>query len=128
MLWDLLALWFPTRLRVWHLCFFLPFLAWSAWDDYHDVVRESGDLAWLAAAPTLVLLAVWLVALVGTLRLHARAEALAGGAAPRPPALLPRARLVRGPRASAPSVVPLAGSPPRVPEHRSPGTDPELLR
>ncbi|MEZ4401934.1 MAG: hypothetical protein R3B06_18030 [Kofleriaceae bacterium] len=136
------------RLKVWHVLFLVaPVLVWLAWSSYRDFTHletYGGTLRvgrttkllyqlggkWAVVGAPLVGLAVWLYGVVVTLRLHRRADELAGVRAPptTPPPDLPVA-VVKGALPAPTPLAPLAGAAPRPAEPvTASGDGPRLLR
>lgn len=146
----------PPKLKVWQILFLLlPFLLWWSYSSYVDFTRlenEGGILyvgritkllyslggKWAVVGFPLVVAAMWVYAVVVTLRLSKRAEQLANAAdpdyvppapSPPPPAELPRA-IATGAVPAARKLEPLAAAAPARPEETAApaGDGPRLLR
>ncbi len=139
------------RLKVWHVLFVLtPLMLWLAWSSYRDFSRleEHGGTMYIGSTTKLLynlggkwavvafpigVIAVWIYGVVVTLRLHRRADELAGLREPPPPPAppppeLPRAVVTSG-APSTPRLDPLAGKAPTAPTTTDPiGDGPSLLR
>jgi hypothetical protein len=140
------------KLRVWQVLFLLtPFMLWVAWSSYRDFSRleEDGgtmyvgrstkllyDLGgkWAVVAVPLTVIAIWIYGVVMTLRLHRRADELAGLREPPPtpappPPELPRA-VATGALPAAPRLDPLEGKAPAraTPDAPAASDGPRLLR
>ncbi|MBK9031832.1 MAG: hypothetical protein IPL61_10990 [Myxococcales bacterium] len=141
------------KLKVWHVLFVVtPLMLWLAWSSYRDFskLEDHGgtlyvgrstkllyDLAgkWGVIGFPLVIAAVWIYGVVVTLRLHRRADELAGLRAPPPPPAppppdLPRA-VATGVLPTAPRLDPLEGrapAPAAASTEPSRGDGPRLLR
>jgi hypothetical protein len=143
-------LWHIRKLKVWQVLFLLtPLMLWLAWVSYRDFTRleEDGGVMyvgrttallydvggkWAVVAFPLVVAGFWLYAVVVTLRLSRRAQALANAADPDyvppapPPAALPRA-VATGTVPAPRKLEPLPAAAPAAPAPAS-GDAPRLLR
>ncbi len=142
------------KLKVWHVLFVVtPLMLWLAWSSFRDFSKledEGGVLyvgrttkalyelggKWAVVLAPIAVAAVWLYGVVVTLRLHRRADELAGLREPAPPPAppppdLPRA-IATGALPSAPRLDPLAAKAPDRPADSAPapatGDGPRLLR
>ena len=142
------------KLKVWHVLFIVtPLMLWLAWSSFRDFSKledEGGVLyvgrttkllydlggKWAVVLFPIAIAAVWLYGVVVTLRLHRRADELAGLREPAPPPAppppdLPRA-IATGALPSAPRLDPLAAKAPERPADGAPapatGDGPRLLR
>lgn len=139
------------RLKVWHILFVLtPIMLWLAWSSYRDfshLETHGGEMymrgttrllydvggKWAVIAVPLLVIAVWIYGVVVTLRLHRRADELAGLREPPappapPPPDLPRAIVTSG-APSTPRLAPLAGRTPAATASSEPtGDGPSFLR
>lgn len=152
----------PRRLKVWQILFLLlPFLLWWAWSSYDDFTRleEDGGVLyvgrmtaalytlggkWAVVGFPLVIAALWVYAMVVTLRLSKRADELAAQHReqadpdwqPAPPPAPPPAELpvaiatgvAPGPRRFEPLVSAAPSAPARAAVPPPTGDGPRLLR